>query len=170
MADSDNTTTLSRVTRRKAIAGEAVTAFSPNISKAGQSSDPAAEVWVKWLAAHAETDRLCRQQQRHEADRNCGGEIEYAAALQAESAAGERAMELIALLSLTPASSLSGVAAKLDAVLGEGEPSDGDAEFPWPLIRSALQDIIRIGRLEGPVSGVRQGIVQGGEDRSGRVS
>ncbi|MFD9900265.1 hypothetical protein [Mesorhizobium sp. NPDC059025] len=151
MADSDNTTTLSFVTRRKASAGRAATALLRN-NLAEQSSDPAAVVWRNWRAAHTEVGRLCRHQQRLEADRTpgTGGVRDYAAALRAESEAGELAVDLLGVLSETPASSLAGIAAKLDAVLGEGEPSEGDTEFPWPQLRSALEDLIRIGRLGEP--------------------
>nr|WP_180882933.1 hypothetical protein [Mesorhizobium loti] len=38
MADSDNTTTLSNVTRSKAIAGRAPTVFSPNNSEASSET------------------------------------------------------------------------------------------------------------------------------------
>lgn len=77
-------------------------------------------------------------------------EIGYSAALRAESEAGERAMQLLKELFDTPASSWAGVAAKLGAVLEEAQPSDDDPEFPWPLVRSALQDVIRLGGQEGP--------------------
>ena len=152
MADSDNTTTLSLVTRRKASAVWAATALLCNNLAVEQSSDPAAVVWRKWRAAHTEAGRLCRHQQRLEADRNSGAgdDSDYAAALRAESEAGEHAMDLLGALSETPAASLAGVAAKLDAVLSEGEPCGGDAEFPWPQLRSALEDLIRIGRLGEP--------------------
>ncbi|WP_206075347.1 hypothetical protein [Mesorhizobium tamadayense] len=209
MGDSDNTTTLPLVTRRRVLAGTAIAmagwppkAFARSGLEKNQTADPAVAVWRKWKAAHDETDRLCRQQQRlerklaesvgfpcatvllrdgegvtlhslealHEvldlgpedaatraqaeadfaahqarwdaADR----EIGYSAALQAEREAGDRAEDLVEVLSETPAASLAGVAAKLDAVLREGESSENDVEFPWPQIRSALNDVIRIGQ------------------------
>lgn len=39
---------------------------------------------------------------------------------------------------------LAGVAGKLDAVLREGEAWEECSEFPWPQIRSALNDLVRI--------------------------
>ncbi len=154
MADSDNTTTLSSVTRMNTIAGRAARAISPDNLEARHSSDPAAVLWREWQAAHAEVDRLCRHQQRAEADlrSGAGSDGDYAEALFAESNAGERAIHLIELMSQTPASSLAGVAAKLDAVLGEGQPSEDDPEFPWPQIRSVLEDVIRIGKLAKPLA------------------
>ncbi|WP_420963949.1 hypothetical protein [Brucella sp. IR073] len=40
----------------------------------------------------------------------------------------------------------AGVAGKLDAALREGEYFEDCTDFPWPLIRSALGDILRIVR------------------------
>ncbi len=151
MADSDNTTTLSIVTHSKTTAGLAGLAFSPKNPDAG--SDPAADVWGKWRAAQEEVDRLCRLQQRLEASAGAGGSGEYTEAVAAENTAGEQAIELLEWLSRTPAASFAGVAAKLDAVLGEAQPNEDDDEFPWPLIRSALADLIRIGRLGEPLRG-----------------
>lgn len=152
MADSDNTTTLSRVTRANAIAGRAATVYSPNSLGGGKAPDPAIVMWSEWRAAHATTNRLCRLQQRLEADLRLGGgrEEDYEAVLRAESVAGARALNLLEQFSEIPAASLAGVVAKLDAVLAEGQPSEDDAEFPWPQLRSVLEDIVRIGRLAEP--------------------
>jgi hypothetical protein len=186
MTDSDNSTTLPSVIRRELFCA---------------TTDPAVAVWREWQAAHEETDRLSREQQRlertlveevgfpkvmiqlsydrtatpasHEALRGVLGvesmetevvakfeadlavhqarwdatdrAIGYSATLRAECEAGDRAEALLEALSGTPAISLAGVAAKLDAILSEGQPSNGDTEFPWPQIRSVLEDIGRIG-------------------------
>ncbi|MBR2689076.1 MAG: hypothetical protein IKE42_14590 [Aquamicrobium sp.] len=153
MADSDHTTTLSIVTRTKANGERVAIALSPKNPEAG--SDPAADVWGKWRAAQEEVDRLCRLQQRLERNVSAGavGLGEYTEALLAENLAGEQALDMLVRLSQTPAASLVGIAAKLDAVLGEAQPSEDDDEFPWPLIRSALADLIRIGRLGVPMGG-----------------
>ncbi|MER8533344.1 hypothetical protein [Mesorhizobium sp. M0220] len=71
-------------------------------------------------------------------------EAGYTAALRAEREAGERAQDLLEAFSTTPATTLAGVAGKLDAVLREGEASEECSEFPWPQIRSALSDLVRI--------------------------
>jgi len=71
-------------------------------------------------------------------------ETGYTAALRAERVAGERAEDLLEALSTTPATTLAGVAGKLDAVLREGEAWEECSEFPWPQIRSALGDLVRI--------------------------
>ncbi|MER9925750.1 hypothetical protein NKJ84_23090 [Mesorhizobium sp. M0048] len=191
MADSDNSTSLPSVIRRRLFRA---------------TTDAAVEVWREWQAAHEETDRLSREQQRlerklvdevgfpkvlprlsvdrtatppsHEALRDvlcvgsvdptvsakaeadlaahqarwdaCDRAIGYSDTLRAESEAADRAQALLEDLSKTPAISLAGVAAKLDAILREGQPSKGDAEFPWPQIRSVLEDIGRISGQPGP--------------------
>jgi hypothetical protein len=71
----------------------------------------------------------------------------YTAALQAEQEAGDRAQDLLEKLATTPAMTLAGVAGKLDAVLREGKTwEEEDSEFPWPQIRSALGDLVRMGK------------------------
>ncbi|MER8954539.1 hypothetical protein NKH98_17725 [Mesorhizobium sp. M0833] len=207
MADSDNSTPLSFVTRRQLLPPEASTSGSQLEAVAtrkelerDQATDPAVAVWRKWQAAHEETERLSREQQRLErkltetvgfpnvmiqlsdgrtatlrslealrdvlrvgsVDVTVGAKAEadlaahqarwdvsdraigYSATLRAESEAADRAEVLLEALSETPAISLAGVAAKLDAILREGQPSKDDAEFPWPQIRSVLEDIRRI--------------------------
>lgn len=209
MGDSDNTTTLPLVTRRRVLTGTAIamaawqpTAAARNDLEKDEPTDPAVAVWREWQAAHQQAERLCRQQQRLErklaesvgfpcatirlrdgesvtlhsrgalqgvldlcpedeatrakaeadfaahqarwdaADR----EIGYSAALHAERESADRAEDMLEMLSETPAASLAGVAAKLDAVLREGEVSEDSIEFPWPQIRSTLDDVIRIGQ------------------------
>ncbi|GLS39931.1 hypothetical protein GCM10010869_55280 [Mesorhizobium tianshanense] len=72
------------------------------------------------------------------------GEGGYTAALRAEREARDRAEDLLEAFSTTPATTLAGVAGKLDAVLREGEAWEGCSEFPWPQVRSALSDLMRI--------------------------
>lgn len=214
MADSEISMTLPFVTRRKVLAGTAIAiAGCQGNPIAGidlekvQSGDPAVAVWRKWKAAHEETERLCRQQQRlernlaetvgfpcatvrlrdgrrvtlhslkalhevldldpegtatrakAEADfaahqmrwEKADKEIGYSATLRAERDAADRAEHFFDALSKTPAASLAGVVAKLDAALREGRFSGDDAEFPWPQVRSALDDVIRIGQRPVPV-------------------
>ena len=98
------------------------------------------------VGAKAEADLSAHQARWDASDRAIG----YTATLRAESEAADRAETLLEALSETPANSLAGVAAKLDAILREGQPSKDDAEFPWPQIRSVLEDIGRIGGQKGP--------------------
>ncbi|MER9614281.1 hypothetical protein [Mesorhizobium sp. M0207] len=48
------------------------------------------------------------------------------------------------------------MADKLDAVLREGEAWEECSEFPWPQIRSALNDLVRFGKLEKVFHGERR--------------
>jgi hypothetical protein len=93
------------------------------------------------VRAKPEADFSAHQVRRDAADREM-----YSAAMLAEREAANQAEELLKVLSKTPATTLAGVAVKLDAVLKEGQPSEDDAEFPWPQIRSVLEDIDRISR------------------------
>ncbi|MES0150227.1 hypothetical protein NKJ95_23735 [Mesorhizobium sp. M0012] len=209
MADSDNTMSLSAVTRREVLTATAIAIAAPKggtfgrkTLETGQITDPAVSAWQKWRAAHDHTEYLCRHQQllerklvqavgfprskillrdgknetlhsleavrdaldlgqedlsiraKAEADLKAhqarwdaaDREIGYSEALRAECEAANRTDQLLEMLSVLPAASLAGVAAKLDAVLTHGQASKDDDEFPWPQIRSALEDIVRIGR------------------------
>jgi hypothetical protein len=73
--------------------------------------------------------------------------IGYSAAKQKEEKAAADEQKLIESLWATPAHSLAGAGAKLDAILKQGEWCEECSEFPWPQIRSVLRDLIRIGHL-----------------------
>ncbi len=79
-------------------------------------------------------------------------EIGYSAAKAAEERAAEHEQELAQTLWTTPAQSVAGIAAKLDALLREGEWCEACPEFPWPQVRSALTDLIRLARVEDLIS------------------
>ena len=57
---------------------------------------------------------------------------------------------LVDALIAMPAMTMAGVAAKLDAVLREGESWEDSSDFPWSQIRCALDDMIRIERIADP--------------------
>ncbi|MER8746600.1 hypothetical protein NKH54_26600 [Mesorhizobium sp. M1004] len=68
MADSDNTTPLSFVTRRTvlgttaiAILGWEKSALAGQAPAATLPSDPALAIWREWRNAHEESERLCDQ-------------------------------------------------------------------------------------------------------------
>lgn len=70
MVDSDNTTTLPYVTRRKMLSGTAIAigawgsgAFALDTVMREASSDPVLALWRQWQDAHRLTERLCRRQQ-----------------------------------------------------------------------------------------------------------
>ncbi|MER9566708.1 hypothetical protein [Mesorhizobium sp. M0571] len=77
-------------------------------------------------------------------------EIGYTAAVRAEPETGDRAKDLLEAFSTTPATTVAGVAGKLDAVLREGEAWEECSEFPWSQIRSALSDLVRIAQQNMP--------------------
>ncbi|MDT3381169.1 hypothetical protein RNI52_27835 [Labrys neptuniae] len=216
MADSDHSTSLSFVTRRRLLAGTAIAALTwPFQAKAQEaelqaghdSPDPALLAWREWKTAALRTEALCHKQQRLETklvreigfprttlrlpgsgetleffspediEAICGSapemadlctkakaelaehqarwdvvdeQIGYSATKQAEVEAGEREQELVEALTATPATSLAGVAGKLDMIFHEGTIWEDDTEFPQPQIRSALRDLIRLGQAIEP--------------------
>ncbi|WP_395450030.1 hypothetical protein ACHMW7_09590 [Aminobacter sp. UC22_36] len=77
-------------------------------------------------------------------------EIGYFEGLRAEQAGFAECAALLEALSGTPAVSLSGVVGKLDAVLRNGADWEDRSAFPWPQIRSAREDLMRIGRQLTP--------------------
>jgi hypothetical protein len=215
MGDSDNTTTLPFVTRRRVLAGGMITSIAVALEKSALAGiaaarnfplDPALALWREWETAHKLTERLCRRQQRlkmrlvesvgfacvtvrlpagddvtihsiealnevlgkepnmaalretaeaqfaaHQARWDAAAEeTGYSAALRSEREAGDRAQDLLEAFSTTPATTLAGVAGKLDAVLREGEAWEEGSEFPWPQIWSALSDLVRIAQQTVP--------------------
>ena len=100
------------------------------------------------LRAKAEADLAAHQARWDAEDMRIG----YSAAMRAELAAADDEQELVEVLTATPATTLAGVAGKLDAVLREGESFDECEEFPWPQIRSALADLVCIGQALLPGS------------------
>ncbi|WP_413989812.1 hypothetical protein ACMDCR_28320 [Labrys okinawensis] len=204
MADSETSTSLPLVSRRRLIstAFAASTApFLPPIANGREQIDPAVEAWRVWDVASRASLALCRKQQRLETKLQrmvsppqivhipagggkpiritCARDVErldrndptmaalrtqalsqleqhrqrwedadrrlgYSAALAEEAAAFDYEQQLAeALWNMAP-SSLSGVAAKLDAVLRSGEPSEDSDEFPWPQLRLMLADLRRL--------------------------
>lgn len=100
------------------------------------------------IRVRAEADLAAHQARWDAEDERIG----YSATVRAERAAADREQELVDALMATPATSLAGVAAKLDAVLREGNIWEDGTEFPWPQIRSALDDLARMGRRPAAVA------------------
>jgi len=216
MADSDDTTTLSSVTRRMLLTGTMVTTatlsleYGAGIAKAlaaNAISDPALDLWRQWLAAYDETQRLWKMQldlerrmvaavgfpeveitlpggkapvrafSLEDIDRICGDAsrhqavkaqaiaafrerqeawdrlddaLGYSRAEKAEIQADRTEMKLADALMAIPATTLAGVAGKLDAVLRKGEYFEAGPDFPWPQVRSALTDLVHIGQTLQP--------------------
>lgn len=98
------------------------------------------------LRAQAEADLAAHQARWDAEDKRIG----YSAARRAELAAADHEQDLVEVLMATPATTLAGVAGKLDAVLRSGESVEECEEFPWPQIRSALVDLVGIGQALQP--------------------
>ena len=140
-----------RATIRPSGNGEKVTIFSLDAIEDIYGSDPKRAD----LRAEAEAELAAHQALWDAADEKIG----YGAAKQEEEEAGDREQDLVDALTDTQATSLAGIAGKLDVVLHEGETSQECTEFPWPHIRSALCDLVRIGQTMEP------DVVMPGSDR-----
>ncbi|GHD21346.1 hypothetical protein ACFOEZ_19935 [Tianweitania populi] len=72
-------------------------------------------------------------------------DVEYFSTMKAEQGAFKQAEALLDAMAITQAASLAGVANKLEAVSRWGAAWDEHPkEFPWPQIRSAHQDLVRL--------------------------
>lgn len=72
----------------------------------------------------------------------------YSKARKAERIAGDRELAFAAELWDAPARSLEGVIAKLHAVLTLGISSPDCNEFPWPPLRSVMNDLLETARVQ----------------------
>lgn len=96
------------------------------------------------IKTEAEAEFATRQAQWDEADAGLG----YSAAKHAEEEATKHEQKLAKTLYATRASSLAGIAAKLDVILQQGQSSKDCSEFPWPQIRAVLKDVKEIGGIK----------------------
>jgi hypothetical protein len=172
MADSDNTTTLPFVTRRRkkriVVFNHSVPGGRAGARDVSEAGDPAIAAARLWRGAQARTLTLCRRQQRlettlmravgsplaagaaNEAEaraarwRHMDRELGYSRAKNAEERAAQVAEQLLEKLARTPAQSIGGVIAKLDVVLREGRTHDPSSGFPWAQLRSVLADLRRL--------------------------
>ncbi|OLP74980.1 hypothetical protein AK812_SmicGene45313 [Symbiodinium microadriaticum] len=105
-------------------------------------NDPA----LDGLRLKAEAD-LAEHKARWDAeDRRLG----YSLIKRTELSTAKRAQDLFDTLMTTPATTLAGIVGKLNALLDEGATSEGCEEFPWPQLRAALDDLIRITKVLQP--------------------
>ncbi|TGT91253.1 MULTISPECIES: hypothetical protein [unclassified Mesorhizobium] len=98
------------------------------------------------LRALAEADLAAHRARWDAEDRQIG----YSAAKRAQLLATDREQELADALMSAPATTLSGVAGKLDAILCEGESAEDCTDFPWPELRAALVDLMRMVHAQKP--------------------
>jgi hypothetical protein len=149
MADSDNTMTLpfvtSRLRRKRSSVDERQTGASDR--RASEPADPAVALLHEWQEAHHVAHVLCRLQQRREtrllrAAANSAGERSgYSAARASEIEAMDAEQRLLVAVATQRATSLIGVMAKLEMIVGGAENSGEPDAFPWPQIRSVLADL-----------------------------
>ncbi|MFK0278601.1 hypothetical protein ACIQUG_33380 [Ensifer sp. NPDC090286] len=166
MADSDNSRTLPTVTRgdfHSSVSARLPT--YPQVAAHGDSGfercteDQAVAAWQNWRAAWDRLSESTHYQQQLETSLFSGklssagerdGRRVYDDALEDEDRAA-LAEELAAqALWLTPAPSIAGVAAKLDAIVRRNQPSPDSSDEPWPQIRTVLADLRKIDTSADP--------------------
>lgn len=154
MVDSDNTTTLPFVIGRQRDELE---------RPESQATDSALGLWREWQRARYASLLLCRIQQRMEARMlaNTGIQVltagepmswqlsvsttgldsEHLIACEAEVFAMTEALKLQDSIPEVAATSLVGVIAKLEMILGADRDIGDPTDFPWPHIASVLRDL-----------------------------
>ncbi|MBZ9823217.1 hypothetical protein [Mesorhizobium sp. CA4] len=155
MADSDNTTTLPFV-----IGQQCDELGSP----APKATDAALRLWSEWQRVRYASLLLCRVQQRLESQtivnagiqgltadslkrvrarttRTLDGSTGYAVAREAEVFAMTEALKLQDSIPDVAATSLVGVIAKLEMIVGADRDIGDPIDFPWPHIASVLRDL-----------------------------
>jgi hypothetical protein len=158
MADSDNSRTLSPVTRRdfySVLAASLPTCQCFSTLQNGhfdaRSDDPACVAW--WASRGRLTESNQRQQQLEHALFSLGvalpsdvasTEWEYREALKAEDRASATEEEAADAVWQTPAQSIAGVTAKLHAAVTRWQPSPTSKQERWPQIRAVISDLLRI--------------------------
>jgi hypothetical protein len=117
-------------------------------SRSSTRVDPTLLAWQDWHKDHQLRERLWRERQRldataEEVDRDPRND-EDADGLDEKRAVVED--ELLAALFATPAGTILGVIAKLDALLAVMEPGPDCEDEPWPQIRAVVADLCRLDR------------------------
>jgi hypothetical protein len=166
MADSENSRTLPKITRRDVLISAAtVLELSAATTAPGEqhfgtmttAQDPAVLLWRQWRIANAKSCELCYRQQRLEntlldlrrsqlgMDKKIvAATFEYRSAKRDEMEAMDAEEALAKTLLATPASSMIGAIAKLHSVIETEDPGVGLEETPWPELRMILADLLRI--------------------------
>lgn len=192
MADSDNSRTLSAVTMED-FPSLGSTAPLPTYQELSATmtptlgpfdDDPVLAVWHQWRIAWQRLDESQLRQQRLEtsllsvasairdASRSAptAASRAYDEALEAEdraSIAEDRAAED---LWNTPAQSVAGATAKLQAVVTRSQPSPTSQEDPWPQIRSVIADLLKINSASAGRPAHSAVVVPASGDVSGRLN
>ncbi|HEV7319274.1 MAG TPA: hypothetical protein VGO04_11760 [Ensifer sp.] len=182
MADSDNSRTLSTVTRGDFHSPVATTlptypevAPLQNPGFCGRNSDLALAAWHQWSSAWQRLGESTAHQQRLETTLFSGnlpgsgeqvGSGGYNEALEEEDRA-EHAEELAAkALWQVRATSVAGAWAKLDVIVHRSQPSPTSPDEPWPQLRAVMDDLRRIEAVVDQSRGLavreREPALQGG--------
>ena len=127
LADGDHVSTIDSKDVQELLGGELSGA---NLSEKKEVSLEAHQ--ARWCAADAE--------------------LGYSEALRAEAEALRQLCGLAERLWATPATSITGVIAKLDALLSEGAPSPACQDFPWPQLRAIRADLENLHVVPSPAS------------------
>ncbi|MGH0253226.1 hypothetical protein NKY40_27310 [Sinorhizobium meliloti] len=161
MADSDNSRTLSTVTRadfHSFVAASLPTsqefARATRLPSDACNDDPALVVCKQWCNAREHLSESSLRQQRHESSlfsavlpaplEQSAGLRAYEKALEAEDRASAAEDHAAEALWRTPARSVAGATAKLHALGTKWQPSSTSEEEPWPQIRSVIADLLMI--------------------------
>ncbi|SMH40570.1 hypothetical protein [Mesorhizobium australicum] len=127
-----------------------MTADSADLHARAESADPSLQAALAWTEAHSQTMQHCMRQQRLEARLGRSGHRSviarraYDEAIAAEQLAAETEAAHLNNIARTPASSLTGIAAKLAVIVREAEDNTDLSEFPVVHVRSALDDLRRL--------------------------
>ncbi|RVH25397.1 hypothetical protein [Sinorhizobium meliloti] len=161
MADSDNSRTLSTVTRadfHSFVAASLPTyqelTRAKQLSRDACDADPVLAVWHQWCAAWQRLSESSLLQQRLERSlfpavlppplEQAAGSRTYSEALEAEDRASVPEDQTAEALWRTPAKSIAGATATLRAAVNKWQPSPTSEEEPWPQIRSVIADLLKI--------------------------
>ncbi|WHS91314.1 hypothetical protein VPK21_002112 (plasmid) [Sinorhizobium kummerowiae] len=161
MADSDNSRTLSTVTRadfHSFVAASLPTyqelTGTKQLSSEAGDDDPVLAVWHQWYAAWESLSESSLLQQRLERSlfsavlppplEQSAGLRAYEKALEAEDRACTAEDHAAEALWRTPARSVAGATAKLHALGTNWQPSSTSEEEPWSQIRSVIADLLKI--------------------------
>ncbi|MDW9986646.1 hypothetical protein GOC13_31635 [Sinorhizobium meliloti] len=155
MADSDNSRTLSTVTRVAAsLPTSQELARATRLPSDACNDDPALVVCQPWCNAREHLSESTLRQQRHESSlfsavlpaplEQSAGSRTYSEALEAEDRVSIAEVQAAETLWETPAVSVAGAAAKLHAAMTKWQPSPTSEEEPWPQIRIVIADLLKI--------------------------
>ncbi|WP_043617719.1 hypothetical protein [Ensifer sp. ZNC0028] len=163
MADSDNSRTLSTVTRGDF--HSLVPAYLPTYPKveahqklgfSDNVNDSAISAWQHWRATWDRLSESTLHQQQLETAlfsqavplSEHSQSRAYNDALEEEDRAALAEERAAQALWPIPASSVAGVIAKLDAILNRCQPSPTCVDEPWPQVRGVIADLLRIDAVD----------------------